>query len=178
PAPRLRGEKNTKGGKQNMKKSKGMQIGALLMAMLLLSMAFVPAVSAKADDGSNKQLSVQKKQVAEALEVLKSAQTNGEIGTLSAASDLKYAVDALRVIVSTVQAYDNDPRLDQASSELVTASNLLAQEDIEGAVPHIVSALDYLWDYVYDKGSQLAGWLYNALVDALNYLYNLIVPYL
>ncbi|MDW7728103.1 MAG: hypothetical protein SCH70_13565 [Candidatus Methanoperedens sp.] len=32
-----------------MKKSKGMQLGALLAAMLLLSMAFVPAVSAKAD---------------------------------------------------------------------------------------------------------------------------------
>ncbi|MDW7727783.1 MAG: hypothetical protein SCH70_11865 [Candidatus Methanoperedens sp.] len=37
-----------------MKKSKGMQIGALLMAMLLLSMAFVPVVSAKADTNKNK----------------------------------------------------------------------------------------------------------------------------
>ncbi len=34
-----------------MKKSKGMQLGAMLAAMLLVGMAFVPAVSAKADDG-------------------------------------------------------------------------------------------------------------------------------
>ncbi|NJD01359.1 MAG: hypothetical protein FIA99_01880 [Ruminiclostridium sp.] len=32
-----------------MNKSKGMQLGAMLVAMLILSMAFVPAVSAKAD---------------------------------------------------------------------------------------------------------------------------------
>lgn len=148
------------------------------MAMLLVSMAFVPAVSAISSDGPDKQIVNQKKQVAEALEILKSAKQNGEISTLSTASVLKDAVDALRTIVAIIQISDSDPRLDQASSELVTASNLLAQENIEDAVPHINNALNYLWDYVYDKGSQLAGWLYQAIIDALNYLYSLIQPYL
>ena len=161
-----------------MKKSKGMQLGTLFAVMLLLSMAFVPAVSAVPSDGSNKQISVQKEQVAEALAILKSAQTDGEIGILSTASIIKDAVDALRAIVAILQYYDDDPRLDQASSELVTASNLLAQENIEEAVPHILDALNYLWDYIYDMGSQLPGWLYDALVAALDYLYNLIVQYL
>ena len=92
-----------------MKKSKGMQLGTLFAVMLLLSMAFVPAVSAVPSDGSNKQISVQKEQVAEALAILKSAQTDGEIGILSTASIIKDAVDALRAIVAILQYYDDDP---------------------------------------------------------------------
>lgn len=160
-----------------MKKSKGMQLGTLLAVMLLLSMAFAPAVSAVPSDSSNK-LTVQKEQVAEALATLESAQTDAEIGILSTASVIKDAVDALRVIVATLIYYDDDPRLVQASSELVTASNLLAQGNIEEAVPHILNALNYLWDYLDDNGSQLLGWLYDALIAALIYLYNLIVQYL
>ena len=160
-----------------MSKSK-IKFGALLAVMLIMSMALVPAVSATHSDDLNDKVSIQKKQVAEALETIKSAQNNGEISTLSTASFMKDCVDALMAIVATVNYYDSDSRLDSASSELVTASNLLSQGDIEGAVPHILTALNYLWDYLADKGSQLPGWLYDSLVAALDGLYNLIAPYL
>jgi hypothetical protein len=44
-----------------MKKNKGMLLGAMLVAMLILSMAFVPMVSASSSNGSDKQIENQKK---------------------------------------------------------------------------------------------------------------------
>jgi hypothetical protein len=159
-------------------KNKGMQLGAMLAAVLLLSMAFVPMVSASSSNGSDKLTENQKKQVAEALATLKSAQSEGQVTTQGTIDILISAVDALRTVVSVVKYSYPDSRLDQAYSELGTARNLLVQNDIDGAVLHINSALGYLWSYVYDKGSQLPGWLYQQLVNALNYMYSLIEPYL
>jgi len=70
-----------------MKKSKGMQLGALLMAMLLLSMAFVPAVGAKRMDLNKKfdekqyaeQLDAAVKEIKEIQEKVKSGEITQQI---------------------------------------------------------------------------------------------------
>ncbi|ABE52937.1 hypothetical protein [Methanococcoides burtonii] len=138
-------------------------IGALLTAMLLVSMAFAPAVSAQpAQDVVNE---------------LKMAD-DGEITPLSVVGTTGEAIcDGLLAALWALDQVIDDNRIGQAQDKLTDAAEEFRNDNITNGLDYLSEAVSIIWQILNYWGSQIASWLYNELVDLLNAAQNFIDQY-
>ncbi|MDY0388200.1 MAG: hypothetical protein RBT65_13985 [Methanolobus sp.] len=129
-------------------------IGALLMAMLLVSMAFVPAVSAQAEQGAVNELKMV---------------DGGEITPLSAVGTAGETLcDGLLAALWSLDQFIDDSRIGQAQDKLDAAAEAFRNNNITNGMDYLSEAISIIWDILNYWGSQIASCLYNKLVDLLN----------
>jgi len=131
-------------------------IGAIFAALLLVSIAFVPAVSAQPE-------------IASADESDMIVDINGQVTPKSVVGELGENIcDGLIAALWTLDEVINDDRIGQAQDLLSKGANAFRNNNISRGMDYLDLALSTIWDILYDWGSQIASWLYNELVDLLN----------
>lgn len=135
---------------------KKFRIGALFAAMLLVSMAFMPAVMAQPE-----------KESADEFETI--VDINGQITPKSVVGDLGEEIcDGLIAALWLLDEVIDDDRIAQAQDILSKGANAFRNNDIARGMDYLDYALSIIWDILYDWISQIPSWLYNELVDLLN----------
>jgi len=153
-------------------KNKGMQLGAMLAAMLLLSMAFVPAVSAQEEKISEQELKKQvqgiNKEVQDALKGLENAKS-GEVTIDGWLGDLGATIcEGLVAALWMLERFVTSSRIDQAISLLETAADNFTASNINLGMTQLNDAIGMIWGILSDFISQIPSWLYNEIVELLN----------
>ena len=137
-----------------MKTNMRFGIGALLTAMLLLSMAFVPAVSAQAEQGAVNELKMV---------------DGGEITPLGTGADIgETFCEVLLAALWSLDQFIDDSRIGQAQNKLAAAAEAFRHYNMTNGFNCLRDAVSIIWQILSYWGSQIPGALYNELVDLLN----------
>ncbi|WP_048182919.1 hypothetical protein [Methanosarcina siciliae] len=135
-------------------KSQKFVLSVLLASVLLVSMAFVPAVTAQPEN-----------ELADGFII----DSNGQITPKSVVGELGENIcDGLIAVLWTLDHVIDDDRIEDAQDDLSEAADAFRNNNISRGMDYLDYALSTIWDILYDWASQIPSWLYNELVDLLN----------
>ncbi|MCO5381834.1 MAG: hypothetical protein NHB15_06845 [Methanosarcina barkeri] len=124
--------------------------GAIFTAILLLSLAFVPAVMAEPT-------------------TIPTGMSNDKVIVQSATGVLgENLCDGLTAALWALDQVVNDNRISQAENALAVGANHFRNNQISAGCTDLLSGVRTSTTLLTYWGSNLASWLYNKLLDAIN----------
>ncbi|WP_170943198.1 hypothetical protein [Methanosarcina spelaei] len=140
-------------------------ISAIFAAILLVSIAFVPAVSAQAETES-----------ADKLEAI--IDINGQITPTSTISVLGEEVcDVLTAALWTLDQYVDDSRIGTAQNKLSQSASAFRNNNIVTGCNYLKQGIVISLNLAAYWASVLATWVYNKLVSAANSAKSFLIQY-
>lgn len=131
-------------------------IGTLFLAMFLISMTLVPAVSAQAEKESTDKFGT-------------IIDINGQITPKSTTSTLgEEACDLLTAALWTVDQYIDDSRIGTAEDKLSKGAAAFRNNQITTGFNYLKQGVVISFNLATDWVSVLVTWVYNKLVNAAN----------
>ncbi len=140
-------------------------IGTIFAAMLLVSIAFVPAVMAepmtKTVDGTKMIVDI-----------------NGKVTPQSSVGVAgETACDLLTAALWTLDQYVDDSRIGQAETVLAQGADAFRNNQLTTGFNKLKQGVTISISLASYWGPQLAAWVYNKLIDAINYVKDFLHQY-
>ncbi|MDD2341034.1 MAG: hypothetical protein PHG79_12655 [Methanosarcina sp.] len=140
-------------------------ISAIFAALLLVSIAFVPAVSAQPE-------------IASADESEMIVDINGQVTPTSTVGTLgEEACDVLTAALWTLDQYVDDSRIAQAQNKLSQGASAFRDNNIVAGANYLKQGVVTSLDLAAYWASVLATWVYNKLVSAANSAKSFLIQY-
>ncbi|KKH38975.1 hypothetical protein [Methanosarcina mazei] len=135
------------------------EISAIFTAIILVSIAFVPAVSAQSDK-------------------ILTSESSGEITVKSTVSVLgEEACDLLTAALWTLDQYINDSRISTAETKLSKGASAFRNSQITTGFNYLKQGTVISFNLATDWAPSLLTWVYNKLVSAANSAKSLLTQY-